>query len=83
MGIGGSSQSAWKGYDDQLLKDKEPQTVEVADSEEKGATSIRRHPAAKDGFKMYLTDDETKTELDSGWQCVKIALKKYADRNMV
>jgi len=79
MGIGGSS-VAWQGYNAQLLKDTKEQTVTVADSEEKGASPIRRHRNAKDGFQMYLTDDDTKTEMSTGWAVCKVSINKFKDQ---
>ena len=77
---GGGSKVEWQGYTAALFEDKVPQTVCVENSEEKGATAIRRHPDAKDEFQMFLTDPETKVEMDSGWQCSKVAFDKYKDR---
>ena len=77
---GGGSKVQWEGYTAALFKDTKQQTIEVEDSEEKGATAIRRHPDAKDGFVGFMTDSESKTEMDSGWQCIKVALNKYKDQ---
>eukprot|EP01083_Nonionella_stella_P071427 191833_1 len=71
------SSDDWKGYEHQLLSDTKRQTVTTS-AEEKGASAIMRHPTAKDGFKMYLKDDDQK-DLDSGWKVANYAFKKYAD----
>mmetsp|Transcript_33898 Transcript_33898/g.29687 ORF Transcript_33898/g.29687 Transcript_33898/m.29687 type:complete len:725 (+) Transcript_33898:105-2279(+) len=77
---GGGSKVQWEGYTANLFKDSEQQTVCIEDSEEKGATAIRRHPDAKDEFAGFLTDAESKVEMDSGWQCVKVAFNKYKEQ---
>ena len=77
--MGGSSEQAWPGYTEMLLRDTKEQTIEVPDTEEKTATAIRRHPTAKDGFLMYAKDDDSKSDLDSGWASAKVAFEKFAD----
>eukprot|EP01084_Bolivina_argentea_P241919 405981_1 len=80
MGLGGSTEEVWTGYTDQLLKDKKQQTVFLPNSEEKGASPILRCPPAKDAFQMYMTDEESKVEMTSGWLCAKAAMEQYPSR---
>ena len=80
MGQSGSADE-WKGYGDQLLKDTDVQTISVPDSEEKGTTPIYRNKEAKDGFKKFLVDEEMKCEMDSGWECARVAFEKYPKQN--
>ncbi len=60
-----SNEPEWKGYTSQLLADKKEETIAIPDTEEKGATAIRRHPIAKDGFLMFKTDEDMKVKTQS------------------
>ena len=87
----GSSSSKWEGYTSMLLHDNKKQTVEIIDSDEKGATPIYRHPNAANKFLMYRTEDGqdsdgtdekgAETVMDCGWKCVKFAFAKYTNRS--
>ena len=75
----GSSKDAWSGYTNALLTDTTQQTIVIPESEEKGASAIRRIDAAKDGFQMYLSDEDSKTEIDSGWKAAKLSFSKHSE----
>ena len=79
MGASGSADE-WQGYGAQLLKDSKPQTIAVPDSEEKGTTPIYRNKAAEKGFQKFLTDEDLKVEMDSGWECARVAFDKYPEQ---
>lgn len=75
MGLSASSQ--FEGYDNQLFRDKTRRIAEIP-CEEKGSSLIIRNPSAKDGFLMFLKDEEG-NDISTGWAAVNNGFKKYAD----